>query len=34
MDSETFELNPYQYGVDISDIDPVTSVAVCDISDN
>lgn len=33
-DSETFELNPYQYGVDISDIDPVTSVAVCDISDN
>ena len=33
-DSETFELDPYQYGVDISDIDPVTSVAVCDISDN
>lgn len=33
-DSETFNLNPYQYGVDISDIDPVTNVAVCDISGN
>ncbi|WP_443964851.1 RNA polymerase sigma factor, partial [Ruminococcus sp.] len=32
-DSETFELNPYQYGVDISDIDPVISVAVCDIGE-
>lgn len=32
-DSETFELDPYQYGVDISDIDPVISVAVCDIGE-
>lgn len=32
-DSETFELNPYQYSVDISDIDPVISVAVCDIGE-
>lgn len=33
-DSETFGLNPYQYGIDVSDIDPVTNVAVCDISYN
>ena len=33
IDSETFELNPYQYGVDISDIDPVISVAVCDMGE-
>ena len=31
-DSETFNLNPYMYGADISDIDPVTYVAVCDMT--